>query len=391
MNPSELVVPPPNPYKFKRPWQRKVTAFVDAVASKFFASESHPINWEKIKKIAFLRLDHIGDVLLLGFCINAFKKKFPHIEIDLWVGPWAEDAAKLLPNINKVHVFKAPWCERPIQKRPFLSSIFNLGKCLESEKYDVIIDFRGDFRHLWAMWLSKASIRIGQILTGGKFFLTHIAQFEPDLHISDLNLHVLAQTGLHLKRSRSLALNINKENFRDAERVQRILGISKKTIVLHIPCEVPSRRWVDKNWVELAEKLPANYDVVLIGSGSDQEYLESIKKKIVRKVIVAPGSFKLASLAAFLKGCKVFIGINSGPGHLAALVQTPVISLFSGTEPPHRWKPLGNRVTVLHKKTECWPCDRSICPFENDCMRRIQVEEVLRLVSRELNNSLSVN
>ena len=50
-----------------------------------------------------------------------------------------------------------------------------------------------------------------------------------------------------------------------------------------------------------------------------------------------------------LTGASAFVGNDSGPGHLAAFLGLPTVSLFGPTDPA-RWKPLGPRVTVLRRE-----------------------------------------
>ena len=43
-----------------------------------------------------------------------------------------------------------------------------------------------------------------------------------------------------------------------------------------------------------------------------------------------------------------FIGHDSGPLHLAALVKTPSIGLFGNYNAPIKWHPTGPQVSILH-------------------------------------------
>jgi len=53
----------------------------------------------------------------------------------------------------------------------------------------------------------------------------------------------------------------------------------------------------------------------------------------------------LAELARVLAGCRLFVGNDSGPAHLAAAVGTPVVALFGPTDPA-QWAPRGPQVAV---------------------------------------------
>jgi hypothetical protein len=54
----------------------------------------------------------------------------------------------------------------------------------------------------------------------------------------------------------------------------------------------------------------------------------------------------LVELMSVIASASVFIGNDSGPGHLAGIIGTPTVSIF-GPNDSARWKPLGPRVTVL--------------------------------------------
>jgi ADP-heptose:LPS heptosyltransferase len=54
----------------------------------------------------------------------------------------------------------------------------------------------------------------------------------------------------------------------------------------------------------------------------------------------------LLELLDCLKDASVFVGNDSGPGHLAAIVGTPTVSIFGPTDPT-RWGPLGPAVRVV--------------------------------------------
>jgi ADP-heptose:LPS heptosyltransferase len=83
----------------------------------------------------------------------------------------------------------------------------------------------------------------------------------------------------------------------------------------------------------------------------------------------------VAALAAFLQRCRLLVSLNSGPAHLAAAMGTPVLSLFSGTDEVGRWAPWGGKVRVIQNSVPCSPCNLAVCPFDNQCMRLLGLEE----------------
>ena len=74
-------------------------------------------------------------------------------------------------------------------------------------------------------------------------------------------------------------------------------------------------------------------------------------------------------LAEALAGARLYVGNDSGPGHLAAAVGTPTISLFGPTD-PRLWRPLGARGRVI--------------AAPDGSMDSLALEEVLAAVEEEL-------
>jgi len=91
------------------------------------------------------------------------------------------------------------------------------------------------------------------------------------------------------------------------------------------------------------------------------------------------GAFDLAQLASLFKRCRLVVSNDSGPVHLAAAVHTPVIAIFGRNQAglsPRRWRPLGPRDVVVHKKTDCAPCLAHACTRGFRCLEAVSVEEV---------------
>jgi ADP-heptose:LPS heptosyltransferase len=58
---------------------------------------------------------------------------------------------------------------------------------------------------------------------------------------------------------------------------------------------------------------------------------------------VRPASY--LDLLEEIASADAFVGNDSGPGHLAASIGVPTISIFGSS--PENWKPLGPRTTVV--------------------------------------------
>ncbi len=119
-------------------------------------------------------------------------------------------------------------------------------------------------------------------------------------------------------------------------------------IVIHPGAGHPEKCWPLANFVALIQRLRQEYPqrpiYVLLGeveldrcSASDIQMLHSVAE------VVQPAA--LSDLAIQLRHATAFIGHDSGPAHLAAMLGVPTIALFGND--PRRWRPLGPRVHTL--------------------------------------------
>ena len=63
-------------------------------------------------RILLLRLERIGDLLMVVDAIAALRAALPDAAIDLAVGSWNRDLAALIPGIRTLHVLDVPWLAR---------------------------------------------------------------------------------------------------------------------------------------------------------------------------------------------------------------------------------------------------------------------------------------
>lgn len=95
------------------------------------------------------------------------------------------------------------------------------------------------------------------------------------------------------------------------------------------------------------------------------------------------GQTTLKELAALMLSFKVFISADSGPGHIAAVMGVPVVTIFAlKSDFPNRWKPFGSKVaTVTLQENSCrQKCIKEKCPFF-ECYKYITPKQVVDKVS----------
>lgn len=146
-------------------------------------------------------------------------------------------------------------------------------------------------------------------------------------------------------------------------------------IALHAAARTPAKLWPVAHWRALITiwARDGNPKLALLGGPDDGP----LNAAIARDLPVADwtGRFTLRQTAAVLAAADVLVGVDSGPGHLARAVGTPVISLMSGTNSAARWAP--DPATALRVAVDCAPCRLAVCPVAgHPCLRNIEPAQV---------------
>lgn len=154
-----------------------------------------------------------------------------------------------------------------------------------------------------------------------------------------------------------------------------------------------SRRWGLDKYSELARKIvnELKLSVALVGSADDKEDGDALQERVGTGVINLCGATKVRGAAAILERARAFVGNDSGLGHLAALVNIPLV-ILSGADDPAVTSPVSDtKKIIIQSQLECISCVKNECPKTGDqhmrCMSEISVAEVFDALRVSLSNS----
>lgn len=119
---------------------------------------------------------------------------------------------------------------------------------------------------------------------------------------------------------------------------------------------------------------------VYIGSKADQAYIEAIDGDKIN----AAGVFGLRELPLLAKEAAFALSMCTGPLHIIATTDVPIIALYGPTE-HHRWAPV--TAVALQSVLDCSPCQRWVdCPKKigERCMNEIKFERIRPIVDKYL-------
>jgi heptosyltransferase-2 len=332
--------------------------------SKLFKKKFAP------KKILIVRLDHIGDFICTTPLFKIIKNNYPTSKLSVLVNPVVKNLADKNPYIDEVLIFEAFHLSR--EKKVSLRSIITLIKKIREGKFDLGIEPRGDLVSIIIMFLGRVRYRAGYGITGGGFLLDKEVKYDKNKHIIEKNKELLKVLNLSMEEEVYPEVYFDEEDQRYIEKILEEINYRKgKGVVLHPFAGTEAKQWNREKFKELITKLKEKgWSIFLVGTEKDKHNYKDIYD--------LRGKLTLAQLAYLIKRVGFFIGLDSGPAHIASSLGVKSLIICSGTNIVQNWIPPSENTWLIYKDVECKPCERKICFQRNHlCMEDINVEEVI--------------
>jgi ADP-heptose:LPS heptosyltransferase len=325
------------------------------------------------------RLDNAGDVLLAGPAIRAVTAGARRVTV--LCGPAGRAAAELLPGVDEVLTFEAPWVpfDAPPVDRAAVDALVERVACLGADVGIVLTSFHQSPLPLALLLRLGGVPRLGAISVdypGSLLDVRH--RVDDDLHEVERSLSLVTAMGFRLPAGDRGHLSVRRPLA--AER-----PFDEPYVVLHPGASVPARGWWPDRAAGLVDALvDGGWPVVVTGAPSEAALTAAVARTPRPGVVDLGGATDLAGLAGVLDGAAVVVSGNTGPAHLAAAVGTPVVSIFAPVVPAARWRPWGVPVVLLgDQHVPCAGCRARVCPFEGQpCLAPVTVDAVLTAVEQ---------
>jgi ADP-heptose:LPS heptosyltransferase len=244
----------------------------------------------------------------------------------------------------------------------------------------VVIDFRGDLRHLVLGRLAGRRL-YGYGIRGGGFLMS--AEIEPDEQVHESERYVqLARLVAGDVPAGPLRIALNQEDRNEAAALLDGLGLDPERLVVAL-CPVsrnPTRWWMPGRFAAVSRHLRRRFgaQILVFGAASSADFVESMFGEPMEGVYDLVGRTSLRGFAAVLEQVDLIISVESSPIHFASALGKPIVTLFGGTSLPQHWAPHGVPHRIVHREVECAPCFRLHCPLESVlCLEAIEVKDVI--------------
>ncbi|WP_439691531.1 glycosyltransferase family 9 protein [Curtobacterium sp. SP.BCo] len=328
-------------------------------------------------RVLVVRLDSFGDVLVAGPAVRAVAAGASHVT--MLCGPQGAPAAELLPGVDRVRVWAAPWVtETPGPIDDTLLDTFRALVAAERPDQAVVLTSFHQSPLPVALLLRLAGVgRVSGASVDHPGSLLDVRlrpgeDLPEDVPEPERALRIAEAAGFRLPPGDAGRLAVR----RDADPPPSVAGLGRY-VVVHPGASVPARAWpADRHRDLVAAYARRGTPVVVTGSPGERALTAVVAGTTA---VDLGGRTTPAELAAVLADAEVVVVGNTGPAHLAAAVGVPIVSLFAPVVPATKWAPYAPLVELLGDQAA--PCRLSRareCPVPgHPCLSTVRVEDVL--------------
>jgi lipopolysaccharide heptosyltransferase II len=348
--------------------------------------------WTDAEHLLCVRLDGAGDLLMTTPAIRALKDARPGRRITLLTSSCAAETARLVPEVDEVLVYDAPWV-KATPARADSRAEHAAAALLRELRLDAAAIFtvysQNPLPAAFLCYLADIPLRLAHCRENPYQLLTHwLPEPEPARgirHEVQRQLDLVAGVGCRAAGPH-LSLRVPDEARAAVPGILAAAGArpDRPWIVLHPGASAPSRRYAPEKFAAVVRRLVAEdgWQVLLTGTAGEADLVAAVQAGAGVPACSLAGRLGVAELAALIAGARLLIVNNTGPSHMAAAVGTPVVTLYALTNPQHTPWAVPSR--VLFHDVPCRLCYKSVCPEgHHDCLQRVSPEAVVR-AAREL-------
>jgi ADP-heptose:LPS heptosyltransferase len=306
------------------------------------------------------RLDSAGDVLLAGPAVRAVAARAS--QVTFLGGPSGAEAARLLPGVDAVATFDAPWVGyEPSPVRA--AAVDGLVARVRAAAVDQALVLTSSHQSPLPMALL---LRLAGV--------PWIAAVSRDYPGSLLDLRLAPPGDVHeVERALALARAAGFPLPAGDDGRLAVTGTEPSPplpaapyVVVHPGASVPARALGRERASALAGLLArAGWHVVVTGNAAERDVAEDVALGVPPgSATEVAGTTSLAAFASVLAGAAAVVTGNTAPVHLAAAVGTPVVSVFAPVVPLARWRPWRVAHAVFgDARIACAGCRARRCPI----------------------------
>ncbi len=278
------------------------------------------------ENICLLRLSAIGDISHMLPVINRLRNCWPDTQLTWIIGTFEHKLVCDVPGVDFI----------TFNKRAGWRAYRDLRASLKGRQFDVLLHMQVSLRANFASAFINAKYRLGY---------DHIRS--RDMHGCFINQHIAPQSNQHVADTFQLFLDTIgtppstmdwSVPVQDEDTQWAISQLGGKASFLISPCSShPLRNWHAHYYAQIADYVIDRYhlQVVLCGGPGnfERDMAGAICQHAKNPLLNLVGKDTIKRMLALLQQAHALLSPDSGPAHMAACTNTPVIALHAASNP----------------------------------------------------------
>lgn len=337
---------------------------------------------EGIHRIVVRGPNWLGDAVMCEPALSHVRTIFPQAEITLLVKPAIADLLAHHPAVNRTLVYD----DRG--RHAGLSGKWTLAGVLRRHRFDLAMLFQNAFEAALISFLAGIPRRFGYATDGRSLFLTDPVAVPPrngQRHQVEYYWDLLKPFGSHGSAPAPRLFVTPEESVSITKRLAEA-GIGPSDLVIGVnPGSTygHAKRWLPDRYADVVNRLlkdrqvqaGTRVGVAILGAKGEEQLGQAIAKQIRTRTVVCSGQTTVRELMALVKRCQLFLTNDTGPMHVAAAFNVPLVAVFGPTD----WQttsPYGVDAKLVRQPVSCAPCLLRECPIDHRCMTGVTVDQV---------------
>jgi heptosyltransferase-1 len=331
-------------------------------------------------KILILKPSSLGDVIQALPVLRLLKQRWPESEIFWWIdvalAPLLEgdpDLAGVVRFERKRWAYPANWPE-----------VWHSIGWMRGQSFDLVIDLQCLLRSGLFAWFANGKLLVGldEPREGARGFYDIIApRGSYYTHAADWYLAALREINVPVHRN----FQWLPERVAVSSEVKRKWNTDgARWITIQ-----PGARWLNKRWpvehyaelIRLVASARPDVRFAILGGQDDKEAGACLSQAEPGRCLDLTGKISLPEMVEWIRLSALMISNDTGPMHVAAALDKPVVAIFGPTE-PRRTGPYGQLENAVRIDLPCAPCMKAHCSYSKpmECLKAISPQMVLERV-----------
>jgi heptosyltransferase-1 len=341
------------------------------------------------KNILIIKMSAIGDIIHALPAAKALKTAFPEARLTWIVEKLGYDLLSHNPYLDEIIIFDKPKFK---SWRGFLANAPSFTAFLREKKFDLTLDLQGLLKSSAIAVLSGSSKRL--VYEGAKegsyLFSKRVVGDYAKGHVTDRYLDVIRALGCEADGA-AASVFLAPAEIEQAKNILAAHALDNNIpyVILALGANWTNKIWPPAYFAELSGLLYAQGLVpVVIGAAADLPRFAALSALAAKPPVNLIGQTSLKELTYIIEQARAFVGSDTGPMHLAATTNTPVIALMGSTDPVRSapYPTRGKKRRVLVTNRLCAGCGAGKCAKGLDCLAAISVAEVFGAIVEVVEN-----